>query len=261
MASTQYFRIRNFVKYQHYKNRRPPWVKLYRDLWQDPSFFSLSDHNKLSTIGLLTIASETDNKIPLDGKWIRSRLSISKAPDFNALFASGFIEPIEDNASTLLATCTTNIEDRSIVETEVQIYRDTEEQSNNSRSDSKSESSEPAVISLPLVDKSDHHLTAADLAELSKLYPGVDPEQELLKAKGWLIANPVRRKTPRGIARFIHGWLSRAQDRSRNSAGANGKSYVPDTIGESPPAAGPMDPEYEKLVNEKADALFGGLEI
>ena len=64
-----------------------------------------------------------------------------------------------------------------------------------------------------------------------------------------------------GIARFIHGWLSRAQDRNRNSAGANGKSYVPDTIGESPPAAGPMDPEYEKLVNEKADALFGGLEL
>ena len=34
-----------------------------------------------------------------------------------------------------------------------------------------------------------------------------------------------------------------------------------DTAGKPPPATGPMDPEYEKLVNEKAHALFGGLEL
>jgi hypothetical protein len=76
---------------------------------------------------------------------------------------------------------------------------------------------EPAIMTFPLADKSDYPLTAAQLAELSSLYPGVDPEQELLKAKGWLIANPTRRKTRRGIARFIHGWLARAQDRGNGS--------------------------------------------
>ena len=34
-----------------------------------------------------------------------------------------------------------------------------------------------------------------------------------------------------------------------------------DTVGKPPPATGPMDPEHEKLVNEKAHALFGGLEF
>ena len=87
------------------------------------------------------------------------------------------------------------------------------------RSDSKSESSEPFIVSLPLCNGTEHGVTATHLAELSKLYPGVNPEQELLSAKGWLIANPTRRKTPRGIARFIHGWLSRAQDRGgRNNS-------------------------------------------
>ena len=28
-------RIRNFDKFQHFKDRRPPWIKLYRDLLED----------------------------------------------------------------------------------------------------------------------------------------------------------------------------------------------------------------------------------
>lgn len=35
-------------------------------------------------------------------------------------------------------------------------------------------------------------------------------EQELLKAHAWLEADPKRRKTPRGMGRFLNGWLSRA---------------------------------------------------
>jgi hypothetical protein len=34
---------------------------------------------------------------------------------------------------------------------------------------------------------------------------------------GWLEANPSRRKTPRGIKRFITAWLSRAQDQAGGS--------------------------------------------
>ena len=32
---------------------------------------------------------------------------------------------------------------------------------------------------------------------------------------GWLDGNPKNRKTPRGIGRFINGWLCRAQDSAR----------------------------------------------
>jgi hypothetical protein len=99
------FQVRNYERYQHYKNRRPPWVKLHRDLWFDPKFFSLSSLSKLYVIGFFTLASENDNRIPLDIAWIRSRLGIDKKPDFKELFASGFIEEIPENASKVLATC------------------------------------------------------------------------------------------------------------------------------------------------------------
>jgi hypothetical protein len=31
----------------------------------------------------------------------------------------------------------------------------------------------------------------------------------------WLIADPSRRKTPRGVRKFVVGWLGRAQDKPR----------------------------------------------
>jgi hypothetical protein len=40
-------------------------------------------------------------------------------------------------------------------------------------------------------------------------------EQELWKAHAWLEADPQRRKTPRGMGRFLNGWLSRASSMVR----------------------------------------------
>ena len=41
----------------------------------------------------------------------------------------------------------------------------------------------------------------------------VDIMQELRNMKGWCNSNPTKRKTKRGILRFINGWLSREQDK------------------------------------------------
>ena len=46
-----------------------------------------------------------------------------------------------------------------------------------------------------------------------KLYPAIDVNQELRGMAGWLDANPTRRKTKTGIARFCNTWLSKAQDK------------------------------------------------
>ena len=51
--------------------------------------------------------------------------------------------------------------------------------------------------------------------EWSELYPAVDVMQELRKMAGWLDANPSKRKTKRGILRFVNGWLAREQDKGR----------------------------------------------
>ena len=47
----------------------------------------------------------------------------------------------------------------------------------------------------------------------SELYPNVDVMQELRNMKGWCNSNPTKRKTKRGVLRFINSWLAREQDK------------------------------------------------
>lgn len=74
---------------------------------------------------------------------------------------------------------------------------------------------EPSVIQLTLNDKSLYDVSQNDFEEYEELYPNVDIMQELRKMKGWLNANPTKRKTKRGIKRFINSWLSREQDKPK----------------------------------------------
>lgn len=74
----------------------------------------------------------------------------------------------------------------------------------------------PPVISLILNDKSLHDIFQSDIDAWVELYPAVDIMQELRKMKGWLDSNPTKRKTKRGISRFINSWLARTQDSGGN---------------------------------------------
>ncbi|BAE74453.1 hypothetical protein SGGMMB4_02686 [Sodalis glossinidius str. 'morsitans'] len=74
--------------------------------------------------------------------------------------------------------------------------------------------SEPVFISLPLNDGSEFSVTEALVTEFESLYPAVDVRQELRNQRGWLLAQPRRRKTRRGIRRFVSGWMCREQDRA-----------------------------------------------
>ena len=76
-----------------------------------------------------------------------------------------------------------------------------------------SASGPPPVIALPLNDNTEYEVPQKDFDSWVSLYPAVDVMQQLRNMKGWLQANPDRRKTRRGINRFISGWLSREQDR------------------------------------------------
>lgn len=53
------------------------------------------------------------------------------------------------------------------------------------------------------------------MKDLVIIYGEKTVEQELLKAHAWLEADTHRRKTPRGMGRFLNGWLSRASSMVR----------------------------------------------
>lgn len=57
-------RVKGWCKFQHFKDRRPPWIKLYRDLLEDPDWYDLSGDDAKTLMMLWLIASETDGELP-----------------------------------------------------------------------------------------------------------------------------------------------------------------------------------------------------
>lgn len=87
---------------------------------------------------------------------------------------------------------------------------------NTSCTDPDPPNSVPPIIQLELNDKSLYPITQRDIDEWQELYPAVDVMQQLRSMKGWLISNPTKRKTRKGIKRFINSWLSKEQDKGGN---------------------------------------------
>ena len=69
------------------------------------------------------------------------------------------------------------------------------------------------VITLPLNTGEEFPVISEQISEWSALYPNVDVVQQLRNMRGWLLSNPQRRKTQRGIGKFVTNWLAKEQDR------------------------------------------------
>lgn len=107
------------------------------------------------------------------------------------------------------------------------------------------EQTEPPVITLLLNTGSEYGIFQSDITEWKELYPAVDVMQELRNMKGWCKENKAKRKTEKGIRRFITGWLAREQD----SGGTRG--YINKSVMQSP-SYGNIT---EKLLNENRSDL------
>lgn len=57
-------KIKNWSKFQHFKDRKPPWVKLYRDLLDDIEWHELDPKAAKVLVMLWLIASEDEGNIP-----------------------------------------------------------------------------------------------------------------------------------------------------------------------------------------------------
>lgn len=88
-----------------------------------------------------------------------------------------------------------------------------------------------AVISLLLNDGTEYGVEQEAIEKWENLYPAVNVMQELRKMAGWLDANRTRRKTRRGIEKFINGWLAREQDKGGVQRGIIGTDSQEDGSG------------------------------
>lgn len=52
------YRVKDWAKFQHFKDRSPPWVKLYRDILDDPDWHDLDAESSKALVMIWLIASE-----------------------------------------------------------------------------------------------------------------------------------------------------------------------------------------------------------
>ena len=86
-----FFRIKKYDEFQHYKDRNPPWIKLHRTIFTDYEFSCLQDASKLQLILIWMLASQLENKIPYDPDWVKSQIGVKGKVDLKVLENKGFI--------------------------------------------------------------------------------------------------------------------------------------------------------------------------
>jgi len=73
----KYYRIKNWELFQHYKDRYPPWIKLYRSILDDKEWHKIDALSAKVLIMLWLIASEYNGCLP-DIESLSFRLRLSK---------------------------------------------------------------------------------------------------------------------------------------------------------------------------------------
>jgi hypothetical protein len=105
----KFLAVKNFSKFQHYKDRRPLWIKFYGSILDDYAFVQLPDASKAHLMLLWQVAATHGNRIPNDAKYIALATKARSKVNIAALLAAGFlvdadtIEEAGDSASNALA--------------------------------------------------------------------------------------------------------------------------------------------------------------
>lgn len=210
-----YLRVKNWEKFQHYKKRDPPWIKLHRSILSDPDFVSMPESAQYELVRVWLLASSRQGVVSSRQDLVRKMSGLRRLRYWKLFIKRGFL--FED-ASILQAHCKQD----AIAEREA--YKEegeTETEKDVRRSVRKKRESEPPFvwqgIELKVSEKTDKALRAA--------YPSFDVNSEYSKADAWMVANPGRRK---GTAAFVIRWFQRAENfkESRSVGISNGGTYV-----------------------------------
>lgn len=94
--------VKNFGRFQHYKDRNPPWIKFHYATLSDYEVTSLSDAAQGQLFKFWLLASRYDNQIPYDLKWLKREIKANGPLLLKELLASGLLEIREQDASAVL---------------------------------------------------------------------------------------------------------------------------------------------------------------
>ena len=209
-----FFKVRNFERFQHYTDRRPPWIKLYRDLWDDQRFYSLSDQERYLLIGIFIIASQQDNKVPFDTKWLQAKLLTRARIPLEKLIATGWIERLEQNASSpQVASLNASAEQATRYPSRARGETETEVQ--NTETEREGESARTSYGEFNQV-----HLSDQEYDKLEAKLGETQFTDYLSRLDRYSQTNPTKFRKYKSHYAVILDWA----DRDKHNGGNNGKS-------------------------------------
>ena len=208
MCPDGYLKVKNFSKFQHYKDRRPPWIKLYISLLDDYEFLQLPDKTKWHTVAMFLLASQHDNRIPYDINFISARIGAEQPVDIDTLIKLGFLTVCKHRARGNGAGSKQNV------------VPETETYNEETETYTKGEAEGKGKITAP--DYKNEIWETEFWSEYAD--KGVDTEQELFKAKNWIKANRKKRKN---WNRFLTNWMNGSlKDVEPEEKGINDYSHL-----------------------------------
>ena len=118
---TAVYKIKGWEKFQHYKDRNPPWIKLHYELKTSADWVMLSDASRLLAVVCMMLASRNDGCVTNDPAFIKRVAYLDKIPDLKPLIKTGFLvlaDASKSEQSQAVDTTETEAEVEKEVDTE-----------------------------------------------------------------------------------------------------------------------------------------------
>lgn len=101
-------KVRNWERFQHYKDRNPPWIKLHFALLSSQDWVLLDDRSRVLAIACMLVASRNDGFVDCSDRglaYLQRVAYLHQPPDVIPLIDAGFLEA-DSECKQMLATAT-----------------------------------------------------------------------------------------------------------------------------------------------------------
>lgn len=115
----RYYTVTNWSKFQHYRDRNPPWIKLHYELLSSRDWVMLDDASRVLAVACMLIASRNEGNVPDDPAYLKRVAYLNKDPNFKPLLESGFLK-LASNCKHMLADARPETETETEEETEAE---------------------------------------------------------------------------------------------------------------------------------------------
>lgn len=91
LSKPEYVSVADLERFQHYKDRCPPWIKLHWALLDHPGFVALPETSRYHYIMCMLLASRVGNRILNDRTYLARSMRLSEPVDLTPLIQCGLL--------------------------------------------------------------------------------------------------------------------------------------------------------------------------